>query len=441
MRVWVLGLILCIAVFSQTVFRGKVSIAGKVSAASGFLFNVPVDTMRTTYAFPAVPTIPVGGGYVRDPTFGTLILRVSSDADSNTGVGCTSAYSYWPSINMDSTRIHAACNVIVGNDFDLWDFNPNTFQVSNKRGLFAQCGSALGLRQQDAIWSGSDASVIYAGVGPKLYSCNVDSGAPATLLKDFTSSLSAGGYMFQWSKSLDDNVFAATKRTSGDTPEGYLVWKLSTNTILINASTVTVDEVQIDKSGNWLIYKPGVVPPENDPYSYMINVNTAASTPMLYNATQGPPGHSDNGTASTIGYDNWNNCWDLRQDSTPTVKAFAMCKGPTGTPGDFSGPGYDGAHISYLANNEGWAITSDEMPVVTPSPFFMVGEIDQISTDGNQYVRHIAHSFSISDHIVYNDYPRANISRDGKFITFTSNWGRGVGGRTDVFVVAVSPAP
>ena len=66
-----------------------------------------------------------------------------------------------------------------------------------------------------------------------------------------------------------------------------------------------------------------------------------------------------------------------------------------------------------------------------PGPFR--NEIFQVSTDGSQRVRRLAHH-----HSVYRDYwdtPRANISRDGRFVAFTSNWGSTT--RRDVFLIKV----
>ena len=58
-------------------------------------------------------------------------------------------------------------------------------------------------------------------------------------------------------------------------------------------------------------------------------------------------------------------------------------------------------------------------------------ELIQIAIDGSKRIRRIAHL-----HSAYRDYwdqPRANVSRDGKFAVFTSNWGSST--RRDVFIV------
>jgi hypothetical protein len=47
----------------------------------------------------------------------------------------------------------------------------------------------------------------------------------------------------------------------------------------------------------------------------------------------------------------------------------------------------------------------------------------------------MAHHFSVYDGDYYES-PRADISRDGRFVAFTSNWGV-PGGRLDVFILKI----
>jgi len=91
-------------------------------------------------------------------------------------------------------------------------------------------------------------------------------------------------------------------------------------------------------------------------------------------------------------------------------------------------------HLSMLADNESWCVISNFTAAKGPVGPFR-NEIFQVATDGSQRVRRFAHH-----HSVYRDYwdtPRADISRDGKFIAFTSNWGSTT--RRDVFIIKVPP--
>jgi hypothetical protein len=89
-------------------------------------------------------------------------------------------------------------------------------------------------------------------------------------------------------------------------------------------------------------------------------------------------------------------------------------------------------HLSMLADNESWCVISNFTAGSGPvGPFRQ--EVFQASTDGSQSVRRLAHH-----HSVFRDYwdtPRADISRDGRFVAFTSNWGST--SRRDVFIIKV----
>ena len=68
------------------------------------------------------------------------------------------------------------------------------------------------------------------------------------------------------------------------------------------------------------------------------------------------------------------------------------------------------------------------------------GEIICIETDGlGLLVWRFAHHRS--QIVSFWDQPRANVSQDGRFILFTSNWEQTVGsGRQDAFIVRLAPA-
>ena len=92
-----------------------------------------------------------------------------------------------------------------------------------------------------------------------------------------------------------------------------------------------------------------------------------------------------------------------------------------------------------LADNERWVLSSrfstSGGPVLNPFD----NEIVQVATDGSNRVRRIAHHRSVVS--IFEDQPKASISRDGRYVAFTSNWGT-IGGRRDVYlVVNIPPAP
>src|SRR5258706_8212145 len=71
------------------------------------------------------------------------------------------------------------------------------------------------------------------------------------------------------------------------------------------------------------------------------------------------------------------------------------------------------------------------------------GEVMQYATDGSQRIRRLFHHHSIIDNLTntsgYWAIPKPTISRDGRFIAFTSNWGKS--GRYDLFIAKIDPAP
>jgi hypothetical protein len=72
------------------------------------------------------------------------------------------------------------------------------------------------------------------------------------------------------------------------------------------------------------------------------------------------------------------------------------------------------------------------------------GEIICAAMDGSSNVWRFAHHRSLVANLFW-DQPRANVSQDGRFVMFTSNWGNTVGSgpdgqRQDAFIVQLAPA-
>ncbi len=92
------------------------------------------------------------------------------------------------------------------------------------------------------------------------------------------------------------------------------------------------------------------------------------------------------------------------------------------------------AHLSLLGDDEQWMLMSFYIADKLPSSGIFRNEIVLVKTDGSQQVRLAYHGSVVKD---YWDSPRANISRDGRFVAFTSTWGDS--GRRDVFILVVPP--
>jgi hypothetical protein len=90
-----------------------------------------------------------------------------------------------------------------------------------------------------------------------------------------------------------------------------------------------------------------------------------------------------------------------------------------------------------LSDDDNWLLVGTFVANNLASTKLFRNELLQVSTDGTQRVRRLAHMHSV--YREYWDTPRATISRDGRFAAFTSNWGSAT--RRDVFVVKIPDAP
>ena len=346
-----------------------------------------------------------------DPTFGTTIMRLT---DENDGPECINSYSYWPTFNVNSTRLL----VFSGTTPLLYRFDPGTFKILEKAVWTTT------LRWEDAIWSGTDPDVIYAhDFGMHLWTYNVATQI-ATQIADLSSLYRNGDYLWQMSKSIsNDNVFAFTRRDARYHVVGYLVWQKDINQVIYDVATSSLDEVQVDKSGRYLAVKTdqhgaGAIEVK------IVDLKTLTVQDLTDDGPDYAPGHSDNGKKIVIGADNWRNQVTYRTLADPhSVRTLI----------NFANDWTQDYHVSMLADNEKWVLISSYSPIAgTPDgPFH--DEIYQVATDGSLAVRRVAHHFSVYGDDYYAS-PRADISRDGRFVAFTSNWGV-VGGHKDVFVL------
>ena len=277
------------------------------------------------------------------------------------------------------------------------------------------------------IWSGTSPDHIYGhNEVHRLWSYNVMS-QHYTMVKDFISSVLPNGDLAQMSKSLDGQVFAFTLTDALGEPAGYLVWHRGRDQILVREEVPNLNEVQVDKSGRYLIvvYVDG-----HDeifdlaPFlpTLIATLTTASGNAFVhYDSGHGTLFHDYDPTKGLV----------FSQLATPTVLQQMI-------PGFWSYVTQDD-HFSMQADNEGWALSSrfSISGGAVLNPFD--NEIVQVATDGSDRVRRIAHHRSLVS--VYQDQPKASISRDGRYVASTSNWGQ-VGGRRDVYIIVnIPPAP
>src|SRR5581483_4150348 len=382
-----------------------------------------VKTDRRVYHEPAPPPLPEAGGTFVDPTFGTTILRVT---DARDGKFAETPYSYWPSFNKDSTRLY----VKIDDQSVLFGFDPDNFGVTTRRKLFQHPMPEGGFPwADDVIWSGTDKNLVYCHSGLRLYSYNVVMNN-YELVHDFAGQV-PGDTIWQMSRSLDDDTFAFHLKSSRNNYQvvGYAAWKRSTNA-LYAINEPQVNEVQVDKTGRYLVVTmelpdPLPRPPDSGVEVRVVDLETKQITDLKDGGPDFAPGHHDCGRGTIVGHDNWNNRLTFRSLAGAHRFSTALSFG-----NDWS----QGNHVSMLADDESWALVSTFVSTRLPNSGVFKNELLLFATDGSGRVRRLAHH-----HSVYRDYadaPRANLSRDGRFAAFTSNWGSG---RRDVFVVQIPP--
>lgn len=386
------------------------------SLLAGFETDAPrVRTDRGVYD-PLPVTLPQAGGVFVDPVFGTQIMRVTDEAD---GPENQNAYSYWPSFNKNATWFHINCSGTAV----LYRFDPEGFALLGKAPLFSRNPPGGHVpRWESAIWSGEVPDVLFCHEGLRLWAYDVRS-REYTLVKDFAGELPPG-HLAQMSKSLDDNVFGFSRQDPNWRVVGYLVWRRSDDKIILREETTIVDEVQVDKTGQYCVIKT-TLQGRGAVQARVADLRTGTIEDLIDNEPDFAPGHSDNGRGTIIGADNWRNCLTFRRLQSPHQFSTIL---------DLYNDWSQDYHVSLLADNEDWVLLSFYVANDLPQSGVFRNEIVQAATDGSQRVRRLAHHRSVFARQYWNS-PRANISRDGRFVIFTSNWeGRG---QRDVFILQV----
>ena len=179
-------------VVSKTMKKHHFSLFRLLGSAFSFQIVLSINVLAEikhdygTYPVPTAPPLPAAGGTIIDPTFETTIMRLT---DANDGPDCVNAYSYWPTFNIDITRllVHSGIAPL------LYRFDPVNFAIIDKAiwDTPTPIGGTVGW--EDAIWSGSDPDLIYAHdtIGMHLWAYNAAT-QTYTQLADFTSQYNPG---------------------------------------------------------------------------------------------------------------------------------------------------------------------------------------------------------------------------------------------------------
>jgi hypothetical protein len=373
------------------------------------------------YAEPALPRLPAAGGKFRDQVFGTEIMRVTDERDGNLN---GTYYPQWPTLNADNTRV-LIHRYETGDD--ICDFDPQSFTLG-------QCFVIPRLPNNEtpifegAIWSPTEPETLYVSgwQGPKLWRFNAKTKI-YSLVHDFSrdASFTPGDYLWQMSMSADEDTFAWTHKNGSYQTIGYTVYRRSTNAVLVDVRSTFEDEVRVDKSGRYLMLYLSVI--DNGNECYILDLVTGHKEGLKPGAPDNAPGHGDVGTGMTVAWDNDDNRFLRRELSSPHVTTTVL------------GMGRDwmNQHLSLLGRDESWALVGfySYRGGGGIGPGLFHDELVLVKTDGSgEFRRLLQHRSKAQD---YWAMPRANISYDGRFVAFSSNWGNS--GRTDLFIARIDP--
>ncbi|MGB7924908.1 MAG: hypothetical protein WCF57_16830 [Pyrinomonadaceae bacterium] len=437
------------------------------TAYGGTVNNYKTDHTATTE--PTLKKLPLKGGKWFDDSYGTEIMRVTDDTDWPT-YGLGTQYSIWPSFNCNNTFLLARQGDNGGAYLIGWDATNFRRTTPTATLLPSATPTGRGIVWQDAFWSTVNPNLLYLHdaeqtTTQQIWEYNVStlsftSGSTPLHTFSLLSGQSASLYLQQLSDDSDIFMYNFRQSATAEAVVEYVVWKRSTNTVLRQQNLAalgleaTVDgnpmagfnEVRIDKSGQyaWIIL---TVPQSNGQSGQRIqNIATGAIATF-----DRPPDHNFNinhghqGNGFAVGEDASTPAFQIRRFSnfSKYVDIFMFT--------DSNGVKFwlGGAHGTMSSTNDEWITNSSYTDTVNgPTMPAFHNEIWQLANDGSGRVRRLVQHRSIfnsdnntSDYVTngYWGTPKQTISRDGKFIAFTSNWGNS--GRTDLFVAKVTPAP
>jgi hypothetical protein len=371
----------------------------------------------SVYSVPQTPLLPRAGQTFVDPSFGATLLRAT---DSDYGWNCIHAYSIWPSFNSGSTRFLVNCD----DTQLLFDFDPDAFRITGVRLLMLHpAPSGRWLNWEDMIWSGTDPDILYGRESSRIWSFNVSTGE-YKLVKDFAQELYTAPFISRVTATPDGNTFAFTRSTANGTFSGFGVWRKDLDRVIATETFPDYYKVQIDKTGRYLLIGlqragAGAI------QAQVLDLQSRVLTNLTDDGPDFAPGHGDLGRGICVAYENWFNRVLYRELARPKEWRVLLDQRD-----DWS----QESHYSMLADEENWLLVSN-VSYGARFPGLFRDEIFQLKLDGSGEVRRLAHHHS--KYAGYWDSPRANISRDGRFVLFTSNWGST---RRDVFILRVPAA-
>jgi hypothetical protein len=460
------------------------------SSGSGAPTAYSAISDRTPYAKPALPQLGPAGFTFADPTFGSAMLRVT-DGQTRPGM-LNRSYRVPSNAHLNAWNANSTAFFVISNDGTVipYAFNAATMTASRMQAVgTGNGGMTLGFYVEPQF-SLVNPNVIYGvvsgGNNRTLSQYDFQTGVYSPLL-DLDSVVGglAGTYVggIMTGGTPAENLLTFFGGTSQDY-HYYALWAPIGNMgarKLLNTLTSTINGVstntplnfhlhamEIDRSGRFVfLYPTGpeLGAPRYASQVYVWDTSSDAITAMTSGGPDGatvmhPAGHA------TAGYGVWVNqdcctssTWDAAQWQIRELTALAETR-------DLISP-VQAVKEVYLADHTSWnnAQPSIRVPVISSTYRYgnntapwrawddeIIG-IETIAGGGGNVWRFAHHRSNVTADnnpagLYFWYQPIANVSPDGKWILFTSNWEKTLGtdaaegtARQDVFLVRLTPDP
>ena len=456
-----------------------VVVSTPITPAVQLVYNAIID--RNAYPKPAVPLLGAAGYSFNDGTFGSKILRVT---DGNTRPGLTNRSFRVPSnAHLAAWNASSTAFYVLSNDGTIipYAFEPATMTASRMQPATAANGGLTLAFYVEPQFSLANPNVIYGAVSGAnnrtiaqydfstgVYSTIVDLDTiVGGLAGTYVGGVMTGGttaeklLTFFGGASQDGHFYAML--APANNPAARKILNTMASTINGAATNVTLNfklhSMMIDKSGRFVFLYPtgaDIAAPRSAAQVYVWDTDTdtvTAITSSLHNSGHDAAGHGYWINQDCCSSSSWDAAqWQFRSLTDVTRTS------------DLISPVLATKEV-YLADHTSWMNARPDVLVPVISSTYRFGantaawrawddEIIGIDTTGGiggivyRFAHHRSNVGSDADpaqpYFWYQPIP--NVSPDGKWVLFTSNWEKTLGKdasegtfRQDVFVVQLTP--
>jgi hypothetical protein len=436
------------------------------------------ESGRSVHVKPPLPPLGPAGWRFTDPTFGTDMLRVT-DASTRPGTSgrsyTTPSAAHQTSWNTDSTYFYVRS---VDGYFIPYHFQASTMTVSRVQATSSGDGGLLIASQAEPQFSFVSPTIVYVtrqdstndwpivrqfDLATGSYSDLLELGLTAPIAKHtYTGGLSSSAgspervMAFFGGSAQDQHYLVAV--FGAHQPQSAMVLDTTASTVTVNGATTNTNiplgfhlhHAWLDKTGQYVILEttaPDRVSPHSSAPLYVWD--TSANTFTALPETGGlSGGHYATGFGMMVNQDcctstTWDAAqWQLRALATPAVSHDLIT--PVLMPQEIYAADHSswnnaqpGALVPFVSgfyrsdsDTAPWRAWDDEIVAVQTSA----------GAAGAAVWRFAHHRTTI---VSFWDSPRPNVSQDGRWTLFTSNWEKTLGTdpssgpREDVFMVAL----